>query len=183
MKRIALVASCTLLILAGTSAYAGDIAGRIEGDKSVVWLEGTFPKPAAPKGIAISQRGIRFSPEFAVIVVGTPVEMPNDDNVAHNVYSLSSVKRFNLGVYAKGESRTVLFDQPGVVGLRCWLHERMTGVIVVVPNRFYSIGQNGAYRIVNVPAGTYKVVGLKAGEEKIIKTITVPSTGTATADF
>src|SRR5438552_5514401 len=183
MKRLALAASCTLLMLAAASPSAGDLAGRIEGDKSVVWLEGTFPKPAAPKGITISQRGIHFSPEFAVIVAGTPVEMPNDDNVAHNVYSLSPVKRFNLGVYAKGESRTVIFDQPGVVGLRCWLHERMTGLIVVVPNRFYSIGQSGAYRIVNVPAGTYKVVGVKAGEEKVVKTVTIPLTGTATVDF
>jgi hypothetical protein len=41
--------------------------------------------------------------------------MPNDDDVVHNAYSFTGLNQFNLGLYAKGESRTVVFDHTGIV--------------------------------------------------------------------
>src|ERR1051326_8420823 len=185
MKKLPIVIFSTLLMFGAFAVYAGDVTGSVVGEgNTVVWLEGSLPKAPPQKDVVISQHGIRFSPDFSVIVAGTSVAMPNDDDVAHNVYSLSSVNRFNLGVYSKGESKTVKFDQSAVVGLKCWLHQRMNATIVVVPNRFYAVAENGSYRIASIPAGTYKLVSLHVSDgTKAMKNVTVPSTGSVKVDF
>ena len=51
-----------------------------------------------------------------------------DDWVTHNVFSKSKVKPFDLGLYAKEQSRVVKFEQPGPVEIFCWLHGAEAGV-------------------------------------------------------
>src|SRR5438552_14592101 len=46
-----------------------------------------------------------------------------------------------------------------------------------------SAGQDGAYRIANVPAGTRTVVARRIGHASIRKTVTVTAGGEASADF
>jgi plastocyanin len=128
---------------------------------SVVWLEGV---PAgswqAPRcettGVS---RGARFAPEFVVIVAGQTVQMPNDDRITHNVFSVSPAKKFDLGHYPQGESRTVKFDKPGVVELFCNIHENMHATVVIVPSIFYAQpGADGQATIAKVPPGNYRLV-------------------------
>ena len=65
--------------------------------------------------------------------------MPNDDDVAHNVHSLSATEQFDLGFYAKGAKKTVTFERPELVEVHCVIHSFMSGKILVVPNRYYAI--------------------------------------------
>jgi plastocyanin len=128
---------------------------------SVVWLEGV---PAgswqAPREApVVSQRGARFSPEFVVVVVGQTVQMPNDDRITHNVFSVSPPKKFDLGHYPQGESRAVKFDKPGVVEMFCNIHENMHATVVIVPSTFYAQpGADGQATIAKVPPGNYHLV-------------------------
>src|SRR6266850_786885 len=147
-------------LLVASAAVAGEVTGNSGSDYAVVWLEGTLPKEI-PAPLTVAQRGVRFTPDFAIVVVGQRVDFPNDDSVAHNVYSGSATKQLNLGVYEKGESRSVTFDQAGWVELRCWLHKRMNADIVVVPNRFYADARAGTFRIAGVPPGSYRIVALR----------------------
>jgi plastocyanin len=172
------------LSFAAVSASAGEIVGTASGANVVVWVEGALPAGnVKPAKLAVSQRGVKFTPGFIVAQVGQTVEMPNDDNVAHNVYSLSTAKKFNLGVYAKGESRSVVFDTPGVVDMKCWLHKRMNATVVVVPNRFFSVAADGSYRIAGVPAGTYRVAGYRDGAMLESKTVKVNTSGSVRVDY
>ena len=60
-------------------------------------------------------------------------------------------------MYGQGETRTVVFDSPGVV-LRagCNVHPRMTGYIVVHSNPYVAVTDaHGSYTITGVPPGTY----------------------------
>src|SRR5262249_52396391 len=71
----------------------------------------------------------------------------------------SPPKRFDLGHYPEGESRSVRFETPGVVDLFCNIHENMHATIVVTPSRFYAVaGADGQFTIDHVPAGSYRVV-------------------------
>ena len=58
---------------------------------------------------------------------GTRVEFPNLDDTYHSVYSYSPAKRFDLGRYRRDERPIpwVLFDKPGLITLRCDIHEHM----------------------------------------------------------
>ncbi len=57
--------------------------------------------------------------------VGDTLAFRNDDPFFHNVYSASKVKEFDLGSYAQGQSRKVVFDHEGGVDIECAIHPDM----------------------------------------------------------
>jgi plastocyanin len=118
-------------------------------------LTAAAPAGAAPK---LVQRNKMFEPHLLVVVAGTAVEFPNQDPFLHNVFSLFDGKRFDLGFYEAGASRTVRFDRAGVSFLFCNIHPEMSAVVVAVPTRYYGISDRaGHVSIANVPDGRYRM--------------------------
>ena len=73
----------------------------------------------------VDQKDRQFSPRKLSIKVGDTVEFRNSDTAAHNVFSLSAPKTFDLGAFAKGQSRKVTFDKSGMVEVECAIHPEM----------------------------------------------------------
>jgi plastocyanin len=128
---------------------------------AVVWVE-TVPASAdsslAPRGAAprLAQIGERFVPRVLPIAVGTAVDFPNLDPIYHNVFSLSPVRRFDLGKYARGHSKQVTFPRPGVVNVFCDIHSEMAAWIVVLPHRFFTQPDaQGRFELPPLPPGRY----------------------------
>jgi plastocyanin len=145
MKRFGIILGCVLS--AATCAAAGTIDGKVVGwpadwqtsqRTAIVWLDGAPVSIGGKADPVMMQRGGQFVPNFLVVVAGQTVEMPNDDQVAHNVYSVSKTKQFNLGYYAKGELKTVTFNQPGLVNVSCLIHSFMRARILVISSSSYS---------------------------------------------
>ena len=65
--------------------------------------------------------------------VGDTVTFRNDDEFAHNMFSLSDVQSFDLGSYKKGEVRTVKLTAPGTIEVECAIHPEMRLVVEVAP--------------------------------------------------
>jgi plastocyanin len=106
----------------------------------------------------ISQRDATFSPDFLVVAARQRVELPNDDLIVHNVFSASKPNQLDLGLYPKGESKTVAFDHPGAVSVYCSIHESMNALIFVAPSPYHSeVGTAGTFTIADVPPGTYRL--------------------------
>ena len=133
----------------------------------------------------VAQQGAVFLPHVMPVLVGTTVEWPNDDDIYHNVFSMSDAKQFDLGLY-KGNppSKRVTFDKPGRVDVFCSIHENMHCIILVLENPYFAATEeDGHYRISNVPPGTYK---LRAWHERLPadeREITVPTNGEVKVDF
>jgi len=126
----------------------------------------------------MAQRAGQFVPVFLVVVAGQTVSMPNEDDVAHNVYSLSAAKQFNLGYYAKGNRKTVTFDRPGLVEVMCVIHSFMRAKILVVPNEYFAtVAADGSFHIRSVPAGTFTLTVWTEGGAQFGQAITVPEGG------
>jgi hypothetical protein len=126
----------------------------------------------------MARHGGQFVPSFLVVVAGQTVSMPNEDEVAHNVYSLSTTKQFNLGYYARGEHKTVTFDRPGLVEMLCVIHSFMRAKILVVPNKYYAtVAADGSFHIRNVPAGTFTLTFWTDGVAPFGQEVTVPEGG------
>lgn len=130
----------------------------------VVWLSplassGSSSPPAADRVMPrIAQINKSFDPHVLVIQVGTPVEFPNKDPFLHNVFSLFDGKRFDLGFYEAGSSKTVHFDRPGVSYLFCNIHPEMSGAVVAVDTPYFGISDRGGHvSIGNVPDGKYQL--------------------------
>jgi len=123
---------------------------------AVVYLTGAFPAPAALPTQQVAQKDFAFLPALLPVQAGTTVAFPNLDNTYHNIFSYSPAKRFDLGRYRSDERPipTVRFDVPGLVVLRCDIHEHMRGLILVLDTPHF---------VVTDPAGRYRLGGLPAG--------------------
>ena len=125
---------------------------------AVVYLEGPFPAPAGPPVQQIIQTNFAFVPALLPVQVGTKVEFPNLDNAFHNIFSYSPPKRFDLGRYRPDERPipSQLFDKPGLVTLRCDIHEHMRGLILVLETPHFVISDTeGRFRLTNLPPGRH----------------------------
>jgi plastocyanin len=127
---------------------------------AVVYLDGDFPPAQATPAVQVGQKDLMFVPQLLVVQVGTKVEFPNLDDTFHNIFSYSPAKRFDLGRYRMDEKPVpaVMFDAPGVVVLRCEIHEHMRGVILVLTTPHFTITDTeGNFRLSGLPAGTYRL--------------------------
>jgi plastocyanin len=145
-----------------------------------VIAEGASEGPNA----SIVQREMRIIPRVTAITVGTEVDFPNQDNVFHNLFSLSEPKRFNLGRYPPGESESVEFDEPGIVRLFCDIHSDMSAVVIVLNTPFYTRpAADGSYRIQNLPPGSHRVVAWHERAPPDTMTVTVTDGRESQLDF
>lgn len=122
---------------------------------AVVTVETPKAPPVTVRGpYMIEQRGIAFQPHVLIVPVGATVGFPNRDRVRHHVYSFSKTKTFALKLYGQEESRTVVFDRPGVVPLGCNIHDSMSGFVFVTATPFAAVtDQAGHVSMTGVPAG------------------------------
>jgi len=114
------------------------------------------------------QLGETFIPHILPIVKGSTVRFPNQDPIFHNVFSLSGAKSFDLGRYPKGDSRSVTFEEAGIVPVFCHLHSDMSAIILVLENPFFAVPDpDGRYRIGDIPPGSYTLVAWHERSEKV----------------
>lgn len=128
---------------------------------AVVYLEGSFAKPSALPTKQVSQKNLTFTPALLPIQAGTRVEFPNlEHDTYHNIFSYSPAKRFDLGRYRPDERPipSQLFDVPGLVTLRCDIHEHMRGLILVLDTpHFVTTDTEGRFRLSGLPAGHFSL--------------------------
>ena len=147
---------------------------------AVVYLEGAFPPPSALPTQQIVQTNFAFVPALLPVRVGTKVEFPNLDNTFHNIFSYSRPKRFDLGRYRPDERPipSQVFDKPGLVTLRCDIHEHMRGLILVLETpHFVTSDPEGRFRLSNLPAGHFTLKAWLSSQTTLEVPVDVPSTG------
>ena len=132
----------------------------------------------------MDQRNETFLPRLLAVQTGTTVDFPNSDSTYHNVFSLSRARRFDLGRYAAGKTKSVRFDRPGVVRVFCDIHSHMSAFIVVFNHPYFRVTDaDGRFRIDNVPPGTYTVIGWYEGEARTQRSVTVTAGAAADLDL
>lgn len=134
---------------------ASPAAARAVGSGSTGGDQATGRRATA----VITQRDRTIIPHVTTVLVGTRIDFPNEDDVFHNLFSLSDPGPFNLGRYPPGESRSVTFDRPGVIRMFCDIHSEMTAVIRVMDTpHFTRPASDGTFRLTGLPEGRQTVV-------------------------
>lgn len=145
-----------------TTGRPKDKQASDRGDVAI-WLtpvRGLLKPPAVVRleHYRLIQKDKNFTPHLLVVPVGSRVEFPNLDPFYHNVFSLFNGKRFDLGLYEAGSTRTVNFDHEGVSYIFCNIHPQMGAVVIAVPTPYFAVStENGSVALRDVPDGMYEV--------------------------
>jgi hypothetical protein len=136
--------------------------GKQRAVPAVVWLEpiaGTPVLSFLPHGhYTLLQKNRMFIPHLQVIPVGTIVQFPNADPFFHNVFSLFDGKRFDLGLYEAGSSKSVTFSREGVSYIFCNIHPEMSAVVLALSTPLYALTDaNDSFVLRNIPSGDYNM--------------------------
>jgi len=180
----AVVPGATGAVSGSVVVFKGALDGVRKADASgvVVYLEGPMDveledrlAESPPPVHQIRQVNKHFTPAVSAVIRGTEVSFPNDDMIFHNVFSLSKAKRFDLGLYKSGSTKSVILTRPGVIDVYCNIHPEMAAKILVLDNPYFAVtGPDGSFTIAGVPPGTYPYVAWQARGEPVRGTVVVP---------
>jgi plastocyanin len=148
------------ITVTGRVELSNKVMARSDFSGAVVWLT---PEKSSPMQSAknsqrrmLLQKSKSFSPHVLVVQLGSSVGFPNQDPFFHNVFSLFEGKRFDLGLYEAGSSRSVVFNREGISYIFCNIHPEMSAVVLTLSTPYYGISDaKGTLVIPNVPAGSY----------------------------
>ena len=141
---------------------------------------------APSEAVVLDQDGCLYHPRVFGVMTGQPIEIRNSDPLLHNIKAVPTENRgFNISQPTAGMKTTRTFNTAEVmVPLECNVHGWMNAYAGVQDHPFFATsGEDGAFTIEGLPAGTYEV---EAWHEKLgtrTTTVTVTDGGTATADF
>src|SRR5688572_4930511 len=167
MKRF-LIVTGVCIALFSTELSAAVVTGKVmfltkRGQRPVVnetlvWLEATGRAPKRPaSAFTMTTRSKTFLPHILAVPAGSTINFPNEDPIAHNLFSLTPGNAFDLGLYRRGVGKNHKFETPGAVNVYCNVHPNMSAVVHVMSTPWYGFADaNGNYSF-DVPPGKYRV--------------------------
>jgi plastocyanin len=149
----------------------------------VVTVKGAPAQPGLTQ-VVIDQHKCQYHPHVQAAAAGSALQIINSDPLLHNIHGyLGQITAFNVAMPIKDQKVNKKLDKPGLVRVKCDVHNWMGAFIMVVDGPAAVSGANGAFDIKDVPAGTYTVTAWheKLGEKTA--QVTVPASGSAAVDF
>lgn len=166
MKRFLVIASLSMLV--SSSLGAATLNGKVmfltkRGQRPVVnetlvWLDAagrTWKKP--PAAFTMTTRSKTFLPHVLAVPAGSTISFPNEDPIAHNLFSLTPGNTFDLGLYRRGAGKSQKFTNPGTVNVYCNVHPNMSAVVHVMSTPYYGFTDADGNYSFDVPPGRYRV--------------------------
>ena len=161
----------------GKPAAVNKSGNDVEREKQsiIVWIESDSAqeiKSQTSEIPVLNQKKIQFEPRLIVIRQGEKVKIKNNDPVYHNVFSLSSVKKFDIGRRTQGESVDVSFEKPGIVTVFCDIHSHMNAEIVVLSNKtdqWITARSDGSFEFTETPKSSYTLHAYSPGYKEYSK--------------
>jgi plastocyanin len=143
-------------LVAGTDQ---SVAASDMSDTVVYYVpNGGAPHPK-PGRFRIYTRGKQFDPTTLVIPLGSTISFPNQDEILHNVFSVSPAANFDLGLYGEGTSADFTFKTPGLVLINCNVHRAMQANVLVVDTPYFTRpDKDGHFELTGLPAGGGKLM-------------------------
>lgn len=170
----------------------GPVIATVKGlANSVVWIADVTTGKALPESrrIDLSSEDCVLDPRVQAAVVGTTVNVTNDDKLLHKLVfmpigtqdTLTTMPFFNNGQVVPSER---LAKRSGIVEVRCVFHPWTHAYIAVFDHPYFAVtGNDGSFKIDSLPPGSYKMMVWHEGAGRPAEQqIQVAANGTAKVD-
>ena len=119
-----------------------------------------------------------FKPAAMAVPIGSTVRFVNQDEVRHNVFSVTPGSTFDLGYQAPGQSADQVLSRAGVVLVSCNVHRSMETDVLVVPSAYAAkVGADGRFTLRGIPPGPGKLYYWNPRGVLGARAITLPASG------
>ncbi len=161
------------LIAGGGQALTADELGQAV----VYFIPDQAKAKAKPGRYLIYTHNKQFEPASLVIPLGSTISFPNQDEILHNVFSVTPQSSFDLGIYGEGKSADYTFKKTGLVLINCNVHQSMQANVLVVDTPYISaVDKLGKFRLDNIPGGHGKLMVWHPRANVQEQALTVPLT-------
>jgi plastocyanin len=140
---------------------------------------------ASTEAARYDQKGCEYIPHVAVLQVGQPLEIYNDDQTSHNIHPLATVNpEWNKSQPPGTPPLKATYDKPEFIAVKCNVHPWMHGYFAVLTTSHHAVtGGDGSFSIKDLPPGKYTVTAWHEKFGSQSQEVTVAATGAATANF
>ena len=173
----------------GKQVVQETVLASLDGSLANVFvrLQGNFPATPVPsEPVTIDQRSCVYVPRVMGVRVGQTLQVRNDDEILHNVHSLSvKSNTFNVSEPKAGMVQQFkMKDEEVMLRIKCDIHSWMTTYVGVVSNPYFAVSNKaGTFEIANVPPGTYTIIAWQERYGPVMKSVTVRAGAVAVVDF
>ena len=165
--------------LSGTLMLVQEGRNVVEGvDQAVVFFTpAKKPKVAATEAVPeMATLKKAFQPRLLVVPVGSKVRFPNQDPILHNAFSVSGGNAFDVGLYGRGQGKTVTFKEAGLVRVFCNVHQQMAAYVLVVDTPYSTApDKKGGFSLDGLPAGPGTLSVWHERGELLSQQVTLPA--------
>jgi len=156
-----------------------------------VWVKSsvegwTFPMPEGDA--LLDQKGCWYLPHVQGMRQGQSLSIKTSDPTAHNVHGYAKVNRsFNRSQpegAANVDIKMKRDEASPPMKIKCDIHPWMNAYVAVVPHPYFSVtGDDGSFKLENLPPGTYTIEAWHEKYEVMEQTITIGDNETKTLEF
>lgn len=146
-------------------ARAEDVVPGENGtlQNAVVYLRGDFAEysfEVPPAAATLDQNGCVYAPHVIALMKGQHLRVTNSDQTTHNVNAAPKVNGgWNQSQGSGSAAADEVFEHAEIgIPVKCNIHPWMKSYIAVFANPYFQVtGQDGSFKLENVPPGTYKL--------------------------
>jgi len=156
-----------------------------------VWVKSgvegwSFPMPEGDA--MLDQKGCMYSPHVQGMRKGQSLSIKTSDPTAHNVHGYAKVNRpFNRSQPAGAANVTIKMKRDEAsppMKVKCDIHPWMNAYVAVVEHPYFSVtGDDGSFKLENLPPGTYTIEAWHEKYEVMEQTVTIGDKETKTVEF
>jgi len=185
--RMGMDPKCALLN-AGKRPVQETVAAALDGSLANVFvrLDGTFPSTPVPRQpVVIDQRACMYVPRVVGARVGQTLQVRNDDDLLHNVHSLTAKNNvFNVSEPKAGMVQQFTLKDEEMLKIKCDVHSWMTTFVGIVSHPYFAVsGAAGTFEIPDVPVGSYSIVAWQERYGEKSQMVRVSPGATRTVEF
>ena len=156
-----------------------------------VWVKSgvegwSFPMPEGDA--MLDQKGCLYTPHVQGMRKGQSLSIKTSDPTAHNVHGYAKVNRpFNRSQPAGAANVTIKMKREEAsppMKVKCDIHPWMNAYVAVVEHPYFSVtGDDGSFKLENLPPGTYTIEAWHEKYEVMEQTVTIGDGETKTVEF